>query len=1296
MRSPVAELVSRLPELTLRDQQRLGRRLEGIRRIKNAGRRDTVLAEITKEIAAAESRVAARRASVPEISYPEQLPVSQKRDEILAAIRDHQVVIVAGETGSGKTTQIPKICLELGRGVLGQIGHTQPRRLAARTVAERIAEELGVPLGDAVGYKVRFTDHASDGTLVKLMTDGILLAEIQSDRQLRRYDTLIIDEAHERSLNIDFLLGYVKQLLPQRPDLKVIITSATIDPERFSKHFSEAPIVEVSGRTYPVEVRYRPLGRDSSLDIDSDDDAPRGPGDEERDQLQGICDAVQELQAGGPGDILVFLSGEREIRDTADALGKLNLRGTEVLPLYARLSTADQHRVFQPHQGRRVVLATNVAETSLTVPGIKYVIDPGTARISRYSTRLKVQRLPIEAISQASANQRKGRCGRTSDGICIRLYSEEDFEGRPEFTDPEILRTNLASVILQMTAAGLGEIEKFPFIDPPDRRNIKDGLDLLHELGALDAKKALTATGHTLSRLPVDPRLGRMILEADKNGCVREVMVIAAALSIQDPRERPSDKQQAADEKHARFRDPTSDFLSFLNLWNHLREQQRELSGNQFRRMCKAEFLHYLRVREWQDLFGQLRQVARDLGITVGSEDVTADPKLVHTSLLAGLLSHIGLWEPERREYGGARNARFAVFPGSALFKKPPRWVMSAELVETSRLWARISAKIEPEWIEPLAEHLVKRSYSEPHWEKNQGAVMAYEKVTLYGVPIVTSRKVNYGRIDPELSRDLFIRRALVEGDWETHHKFFAENRKLLDEVEELENRARRRDILVDDETLFDFYDRQIPAEVVSAAHFDAWWKKTRVAEPDLLNFEKSMLINASADEIREQDYPDYWQQGQLRLRLTYQFEPGADADGVTVHIPLSILNQVREDGFEWLIPGLRLELVTALIRSLPKQLRRNFVPAPDIARAALARLRPRTEPLLEALERELKAMTGVAVPREAWQLDLLPDHLRMTFRVVGKSGGRNRTLAEDKSLAALKAKLAPQQRATLAKAVEGLERGGVRDWDFGALPRTVTQGRLKGYPALTPEQDGKAVAIKVFGTEAEQRAAMWQGTRRLILLNAPSPVKMLQGRLSNQAKLTLARGPHSNVTELFEDCTACAADHLMAAFGGPTWDAEGYRKLYDNVRADLFDVTARIATTVERILAVSHEVELRLKSTSSPVLIPALSDIRGQLGRLVYPGFVTATGWRRLPDLVRYLRAIERRLDRLPNDPNGDRIRMLQAQQLEQEYAAAPAKSAEVRWMLEEYRVSLFAQQLGTPYPVSDKRIRKAMTPTS
>ncbi|MER6438418.1 MULTISPECIES: ATP-dependent RNA helicase HrpA [unclassified Streptomyces] len=1309
----LGDLAPRLAELSLRDAHRLGRRLEGARRIRKPEARSAVFAEIDAEVTRAETRMAERRSRVPAVTYPEQLPVSQKKTDIADAIRDHQVVIVAGETGSGKTTQIPKICLELGRGVRGMIGHTQPRRIAARTVAERVAEELDTPLGQAVGWKVRFTDQVDpDGTFVKLMTDGILLAEIQTDRELRAYDTIIIDEAHERSLNIDFLLGYLAQLLPKRPDLKVVITSATIDPERFSRHFGDAPIVEVSGRTYPVEVRYRPLLEEEGDDAD-------------RDQITAITDAVEELQAEGKGDILVFLSGEREIRDTADALTKKNYRFTEVLPLYARLSHAEQHRVFQPHTGRRIVLATNVAETSLTVPGIKYVIDPGTARISRYSHRTKVQRLPIEPVSQASANQRKGRCGRTSDGICIRLYSEDDFAARPEFTDAEILRTNLASVILQMTAAGLGDIEKFPFIDPPDHRNIRDGVQLLQELGALDpeqkdVRKRLTDTGRKLAQLPVDPRLARMVLEADKNGCAREVMVIAAALSIQDPRERPSDKQTQADQQHARFRDETSDFLAFLNLWRYVREQQRERGSSAFRRMCKQEFLNFLRIREWQDIYTQLRTVAKQMGIHLNEEDAAG--QAVHVSLLAGLLSHVGMKDVKetggesgrgggKNEYLGARGAKFAVFPGSALFKKPPRFVMSAELVETSRLWARVNARIEPEWVEPLAGHLLKRTYSEPHWEKDQAAVMAYEKVTLYGVPIVAQRKVNYGRIDPETSRELFIRNALVEGDWRTHHKFFADNRRLLTEVEELEHRARRRDILVDDETLFDFYDQRVPEHVVSGAHFDSWWKHKRHDEPELLDFERSMLINEKAGAVTKDDYPDSWRQGRLKFRVTYQFEPGADADGVTVHIPLQVLNQVTDEGFDWQIPGLREDVVTELIRSLPKPIRRNYVPAPNVARAFLDRAVPLQEPLTTTMARELKRMVGVTLTADDFDWSRVPDHLKITFRIVDE---RRRNLAEDKDLQALQLQLKPKARKAISQAAaataereggESLERTGLTDWTIGSLARVFETRRagqpVKAYPALV--DDGDTVSVRLFDTEAEQAEAMWKGTRRLILRNIPvNPGKFASDKLTNAQKLALSANPHGTVQALFDDCATAAADKLIGDFGGPAWDEESYRKLYDRVRAEIVDTTVRTVGQVQQVLAAWQACERRLKGVRSTVLLANLADVRGQLDALVKPGFVTATGLRRLADLMRYLVAADRRLQQMPTNVQRDTTRMEKVHEMRDEYAwlleqlpqgrPVPRQVLDIRWMIEELRVSYFAHALGTAYPVSDKRIVKAI----
>ncbi|BCJ40446.1 ATP-dependent helicase [Actinoplanes ianthinogenes] len=1296
----VSELRSRISELLPRDEHRLRRRLDGTRRIRDDAARSTALAEIAEEVDRARLRLESRLASVPPVTYPEALPVSARKDDIAAAIRDHQVVVVAGETGSGKTTQLPKICLELGRGVRGQIGHTQPRRIAARTVAERIAEELDRPLGATVGYKVRFTDQVGENTLVKVMTDGILLAEIQTDRMLRRYDTLIIDEAHERSLNIDFILGYLRDLLPRRPDLKVVITSATIETQRFAEHFADAsgkpaPVIEVSGRTYPVEVRYRPLV--TTTLIDDDDDEIR---EEPIDQIEGIAAAVDELPTGG--DILVFMSGEREIRDTADALTKKDLRNTEVVPLYGRLSAAEQHKVFERHTGRRIVLATNVAETSLTVPGIRYVIDPGTARISRYSHRLKVQRLPIEAVSQASANQRKGRCGRTSDGICIRLYSEEDFAGRPEFTEPEILRTNLASVILQMTNLGLGDLAKFPFIDPPDKRNITDGIKLLEELGALDKGK-LTPLGRQLAQLPVDPRLARMVIEADKQECLAEVMVIAAALSIQDPRERPADKQQQADERHARFVDKESDFFTYLNLWKYLREKQRELSGNQFRRLCRSEFLNYLRVREWQDIYTQLKQVVRTLDLSLKEDwDSGVAPQPVHTALLAGLLSHIGLKDTDKREYLGARGAKFAIFPGSALFKRQPRWVMSAELVETSRLWARVNARIEPEWAEKLAPHLVKRSYSEPHWDRKLGAVMAFEKVTLYGLPIVPRRRVGYSKVDPEVSRELFIRHALVEGDWETHHKFFEANRRLLQQIAEIENRARRRDIAVDDEVVFSLYDAKIPAEVVSSRHFDGWWKQARRENPDLLTFTREELVNAGRDTVDPNAFPDAWLAGGVKLPLRYEFEPGKHADGVTVQLPLDLINKVDAEDFGWSVPGFRKDVVIALIRALPKAMRTSFVPVPDWAEAVLDRVPARRGPLPDAIGNELRRLTGTIVPRDAWRPDQVPDHLRMNFRIVNEAG---EVVAEGRDLDVLRRELAPKVQATISRAAGDLERTGITTNDFGAIPHRVEQVRggyqVNVWPALVDE--GASVGVKVFETEAEQRIAMRAGTRRLLLLTLPPAARFLQGRLDNRAKLELSRAnPYRSIADLLDDCAGAAVDKLVADAGGPVWSSVEFASLRDTVREDLVDAVANVVTQVQAVLATAYDVDQRVRQFKDPMLLPALTDIRQQLKGLVYPGFVTETGWRQLHHMPRYLRGIAYRLDRLGGSAGRDRQLITQVQEIEAEYRELKAEAPpggpaadglrEIRWMIEELRINFFAQTLGTAYPVSDKRIFKAM----
>jgi ATP-dependent helicase HrpA len=1407
----------------------------------------------------------ARRAVVlPPVVYPEQLPVSARRAEIAAAIRDHQVVIVAGETGSGKTTQLPKIALELGRGRDGQIGHTQPRRIAARTVAERIAEELGTSIGELVGYQVRFTDESSERTLVKVMTDGILLAQIQRDPELRAYDTLIIDEAHERSLNIDFILGYLAQLLPRRPELKVVITSATIDSARFAAHFAgpatpehpegaPAPVVEVTGRTYPVEIRYRPLSPDRPTDDpDELDDgaAPARPAargkaapvparGEERDLMTAICEAVDELATEGPGDVLVFLSGEREIRDAEEALrGHLGPRvqdarrpdAVELLPLYGRLSAAEQHRVFQQHGTRRVVLATNVAETSLTVPGIRYVVDPGTARISRYSKATKVQRLPIEPISQASANQRSGRCGRVADGIAIRLYSEEDFASRPRFTEPEILRTSLASVILQMisvgVAAGPDDVARFPFVDPPDVRAVRDGVQLLTELGALEQGPGgtrLTDTGRALAQLPMDPRLARMIVEGGRRGVAREVMVIAAALSIQDPRERPVEQRPQADQLHARFADPTSDFLTYLNLWQYVRDAQRDLSGSAFRRMCRSEYLNYLRLREWQDVVTQLKELAKPLGITVNpprrtDRDLAADrdpategrgalrlewdADRVHVALLAGLLSQIGMQEasdlsggapprgkggrdggrtPDRRarnEYLGARGARFAIFPGSGLAKKPPAWVMAGELVETSRLWGRDVARIQPEWAEDLAAHLVKRSYSEPSWSSKQGAATALERVTLYGVPIVTGRRVLFGTVDPEHARELFIRHALVEGDWTTHHAFFAENRRLLQEAEDLEARSRRRGLVVDDDALFDFYDERIPDDVVSARHFDQWWKGARRTQPELLSFTRELLVADDAG-VDESSFPSTWPQGDLALPLTYQFQPGADADGVTVHVPLVALARVRPEGFDWMVPGLREELATATIRALPKPVRVQLVPAPDVARDVVAWLDAHTASwedtvraadaapsFHDAFRQAVRALRDVDVPADAFDDDRLPPHLRVTFRVVDDRG---RVVDEGKELAVLQRRLAARTQDAVSTAVRSAVRDAMQDaraadgsraraadgsrgvatpaprpgaghragaappalpgfdgadlttWPAdlpgGTLPERVeTQDpsglTVRGYPALVEHGRGAAatVRVEVLADAGEQALRHRAGLRRLLLLDVGLAAGRITSRWTGTQALTLAASPYPSTEALVADVQLTAVDALLGEHlaGRPATtvrSADAYAAARSFVRDRLEDAVHRVVGDLVPVLTAARELDGAVRGTRSIALLGTVQDVKAQAEALVHDGFVSETGAERLPQLGRYLRAAAYRLDRASSNPARDEQLAWQVRDLEQllgqtrarvtSRTPVPADLAaltEVRWLLEELRVSLFAQQLGTPVPVSEKRIRKAL----
>mgnify|MGYP001034380424 CR=1 FL=1 len=1538
-------------------------------------------------------RVAHLRAQVelPPVTYPEELPVSARRAEIAATIAAHQVVVVAGETGSGKTTQLPKILLELGRGRAGQIGHTQPRRIAARTVAERVADELGVPLGGVVGYQVRFTDESSDHTLVKVMTDGILLAQIQRDPQLLAYDTIVVDEAHERSLNIDFILGYLTRLLPQRPDLKLVITSATIDSERFASHFAAAdgapaPIVEVTGRTYPVELRYRPLSPDraaeeSALGAGDEDDeegaddltapgrsrragaaavgrrgagrgkgspaaAARRPRAEAKDLVTGIVEAVDELMVAGPGDVLVFLSGEREIRDAEDGLrGALGPRVTdpqhpqavELLPLYARLSAPEQRRVFEPHGKRRVILATNVAETSLTVPGVRYVVDPGTARISRYSQATKVQRLPIEPISQASANQRSGRSGRVAPGIAIRLYSADDLASRPEYTEPEILRTSLASVILQMIAVGVvrtpDEVAQFPFVDPPDVRAVRDGVALLTELGALSTGPGgtrLTDTGRALAQLPIDPRLARMIVEAGKRDVAREVVVIAAALSIQDPRERPADQREVADALHRRFADPSSDLLTYLNLWQWLREQRHALSGSAFRRLVRSEHLNYLRVREWQDVVTQLRDMVKGLGIDArggprpvgdgapaGAKDVVGDGRggrgrggvvrdggrrlppgavvaeqtptagsasegadvaaasagrsatsaaadvaasssaavedlterttwawdgdRIHLAVLAGLLSQIGMQEatevtpaarsgrnapPQgrgrprpRNEYLGARNARFAIFPGSGLARRPPAWVMAAELVETSRLWARDVARIRPEWAEELAGHLVRRSYSEPAWSTRQGAAMVTEKVTLYGVPIVTDRRILLGSVDRAQARELFIRHALVQGEWTTHHTFFHENRRLLAEAQALEARARRRDLVVDDDVLFDFYDERVPDDVVSARHFDTWWKGARRSQPELLAFTRDLLVAPGAQQIDESAFPSRWPQGDVSMPLTYQFEPGTEADGVTVHIPLVTLARLRPEGFDWMVPGVRAELVTATIRALPKPVRVQLVPAPDVARAVDAwmdehlaswedtvRAGDAAPSFHEAFAQAVRAMRDVEVPPDAFDDERLPAHLRMTFRVVDAGGG---VLDEGKDLVALQRRLAGDAQDAVSSAVRtavaaalaeaqaasgggagagrgrgrdargrergrlgtvhderggdraqrtagsgatsapgptvgaatdpsssagqpaaNLERSDLRTWPdlpdrpgepAGSLPEQVSTTAAGGvvvraYPSLV-ELPGPppSVGVRLLADAGAVPDEHRRGLRRLLLLDVGLATARVSSRWTGTQALALAASPYRDTAALVTDVQLAAIDrlitrHLTATAAGAApeaavRDAAAYTALRTAVRDRLEDEVHRLVADLVAVLTAWREVQAAVRASSSLALLGTARDVRDQTDALVHDGFVTEVGADRLPQLTRYLRAAAYRLTKAAENPQRDESLAAQVREVEGLYRDTVARTAgrapdavrtaaldEVRWLLEELRVSLFAQQLGTPVPVSTTRIRKAL----
>ncbi len=1233
------------------------------------------------------------------IDVPESLPIAARRDELVAAIREHQVIVVAGETGSGKSTQLPKLCLEAGRGVDGVIGHTQPRRVAARTVAERVASELGTPVGEGVGYSVRFNDRVTDATLIRVMTDGILLNELQRDRDLRRYDTLIIDEAHERSLNIDFLLGYVRQLLPRRPDLRVIITSATIDTERFAEHFAgpdgePAPVFVVEGRTYPVEVRYRPFGGD-------DPDEP----DDRRDQVRAVLDAVDELERDGPGDVLVFLSGEREIHDIADAIRDEQRSGhrrdLEVLPLYARLSAHEQHRIFEPHRGRRIVLATNVAETSITVPGVRYVVDAGTARISRYSRRLKVQRLPIEPVSQASANQRAGRCGRVAPGVCIRLYTRDDYDTRPEFTEPEILRTNLASVILQMTAIGLGDVAAFPFVEPPDASAIRDGDLLLDELGAVRPgrgdRRELTDIGRQLARLPVDPRLGRMIVEAERYGCVREVLVIASALSIQDVRERPRDQPERAAELHARFRVDGSDLLGIVAVWDHLRRRQRELSGNQFRRMCHDEFLHYLRVREWRDLYSQLRQVAGQLGVRPGVE--AAHPDHVHRAVLAGLLSHIGMRDDDGREFRGARDSRFVIAPGSVLTKRPPRWVMAAELVETDRLRARRVATIQPEWAEAIAPDLVKRSYGEPWWDDGQGRALVGETVTLYGLPIVANRTIGVDRVDPLLAREMFIRHALVGGEWEATHDFIGHNERFVTRVAMLEARVRRAD-LIDDEAMRAFYDERLPDRITSARAFERWWRDERRDRPNLLDFDRSVLGDRSG--IRLSDYPDTWVDGDAAHPITYRFDPSSALDGASVTVTLSELNQLDDRRFDWLVPGYRAELVELLVRSLPKERRRDLIPMTETAAAAAERLDERHGSLRIALAAALNEIAGTDVKPHEFSTDRLPAHLRLHVIVVDDDG---EVVDAGDDVAAIRARQSGAARSALADAVPVAERRDIVSWDdIGRLDPVVEHRQpggnvVRGFPTLLDR--GDSVSLRVVDNPSLQQRAMRGGVRRLLLMAAAPTATKIERTLDQSAKLAVAAGPIL-LADLTAECIDAAVDAVLSRYELP-WDDSAFHRIEAAVRDDAHELASDALAVAADVLAASRRVEQRLGALIAASLAPTVGDARSHLDRLVAPGFVRRAGLDRLPDIHRYVRGIEYRLDHLGGDVVRDQRRMADVHAVEREYAEAcaahervPDALRDVAWLLEEFRIAQFAQPIGVRGQVSPKRIRQAIRQAS
>ena len=1345
MNSPVnktADFETSLQACMLADRHALRRKMHearGLQKLtdeKSGLKAQRLLNEVTQKIRTSQQKYHQRLIHLPKPEYPPELPVSGKKEEISAAISKHQVVIVCGETGSGKTTQLPKICLDLGRGVSGLIGHTQPRRIAARSVAARIAQELKTPLGEAVGYKVRFNDKLSESSYVKLMTDGILLAETQGDKFLNAYDTIIIDEAHERSLNIDFLLGYLKQLLPKRPDLKIIVTSATIDADRFSQHFNGAPVIEVSGRTFPVDVRYRPLGvagfrakeiaQAENVQFDLDDETDFSienissgnilgiarktktearwleEDDEEEAIEEAILDAADDLLRQGDGDILVFLPGEREIRDVAEHLRKYQgrsakLKHIEVLPLFARLSIEDQQKIFKSHSTRRIVLATNVAETSLTVPGIKYVIDAGLARVNRYSPRAKVEQLQIEKISQAAAKQRAGRCGRVSNGICVRLYSEQDFNGRPEFTEPEILRSSLAAVILRMAALRLGDVTEFPFIEAPSTRLIADGYLLLQELGAVDAHRQITETGLQLAKLPLDPRVGRMILAAKREHCLKEILIIASVLSMQDPRERPMDKREAADSAHAKFAGEGSDFMSYLKLWEFFDHALKTKKSNKdLLNQCHSNFLSFLRLKEWRELHGQLLEIVSEMAFKFNEKE--ANFEQIHKALLAGLLGNIGFKDGESETYAGARGIRFHVAPGSSLKKLRPKWVIAAELVDTTKLYARCVAKIEPDWIEPLAHGLTESHYSDPRWDRKMGMVNAWERVSLYGLTIIPKRRVHYGPINPAEAREIFIREALANGDFDTRAAFFTANERLIAEVEELEHKARRQDVLVDEHQLFAFYDAKIPADVFNAASFEKWREGAEKLTPKLLYLTRDDLMRHGADAITAVQFPEKFTLDGVELALKYRFEPSHVLDGVTATIPLALLNQLNPAQAEWLVPGMLREKLSYLIKALPKTFRRVCVPIPEFVTGFLDKNEVGNGAIKQRLATYIQHETTLKIAAEDWT-DETPAHLLMNFSVVDDAG---RELAMGRDWHALKKQLGSAAQLTFRSTLPDIEKTGLKQWDFGDLPQTLSFERdglkVTGYPALEDNID--SISVKLFDTEREAALSHRQGVCRLMRFELKEQMKQLEKSLPNFNQYALALRNVMAPDDLRDDMISAISDRAFIGEDDLPRTNADFMKLKQRARTRLPAVTEAVARQTQAI-ASEYQLLIQKQGLMASTVNRLKRDLDQQLGLLVYKGCFKQTPWEQLQNIPRYLKALRLRIEKHPANPERDgknagsvgliwqkwqdKINALNTAHLD-----IPQSLQDFRWLIEELRVSLFAQELKTPFPISIKRLEK------